>query len=267
MDKRLLDSIKPGKGYSIITEDFDSIAFSLKDHQFSPELLRRSQIEWKKSPGKYDGRITGVSSLRQEGKLVRIALFPMQYSVHRYIARCISNGIKLNDNDKIFPFCVANLSYIALDGQKHFLMAIRKSNDIDRGKLEFIPQGFCEFEDTHNISTFIRSTLVKELHEEVGPDINFNSFNYLSLATDDDNSQYALLTEFEIPNKNKVLAYEGKETAEHERIVLVAENELELLIKNATELIYNKTEMKQKRNIQSSAITKALIYCHLNKSI
>ena len=267
MNKKLLNGIKPGNGYSIIAEDFDSINFSLKDHQFSAELLRRTREDWKKFPGQYDGKLVGATNIKQKGKLLKMSLFPMQYSVHRYIARCISNGIKLNDNDKIFPFCVANLSYIALDGQKHFLMAIRKSNDIDRGKLEFIPQGFCEFEDTHNISTFIRSTLVKELHEEVGPDINFNSFNYLSLATDDDNSQYALLTEFEIPNKNKVLAYEGKETAEHERIVLVAENELELLIKNATELIYNKTEMKQKRNIQSSAITKALIYCHLNKSI
>lgn len=265
MDKKLLDIIKPGNGYSIIAEGFDSISFSLKDRQFSAGLLRISQEEWKKSPGQYDGELVGATNIRQEGKLLRVALFPMRYSVHRYIARCINNGIRLDDNNRIFPFCVANISYIILDGQKHFLMAIRKSKDIDTGKLEFIPQGFCEFEDTRDLSTFVRSTLAKELHEEVSPDINFNSFDYLALATDDDNSQYALLTEFEIPNKDKILTYEGKETAEHERIVLVSENELELLIKNATELIYRKAGMKQKRNIQSSAITKALLYCCLKK--
>ena len=264
MDRRLLDRIKPGNGYSIIAEGFDSIAFSLKDNQFSPELLRRSQAEWERSPGKYDGKIVGVKNIREEGKLVRIALFPMLYSTHRYIASCIKNNTPLKKTDTVFPFCVANISYISRNGERSFLMGIRKSKDIDRGKLEFIPQGFCDFEETRDLSSFILSTLLKELREEVGPDLNFNSFDYLALATDDDNSQYALLTEFEIPDRERVLAYNGKETAEHERIILIPENELELLIRNASELIKRKTGNKQ-RNIQPSAITKALLYCYLKK--
>ena len=153
----------------------------------------------------------------------------MKFSVHRYISRCITEGIPLSKKDRILPCCVCAISYCVTHGIKYFLVARKREGHIDGGKIETLPQGFCDAPDLFHLSQFVSSTFTRELREETNSSLDYHSLTYLGLATDDTpyNHEYALLAALEITDTELFFSLSGVSTYEHEELVIVPEKDLD----------------------------------------
>ena len=244
-------------GYSIIDNCFNQVILKREEFEFSREFLDKAKFEWDQSPSKYDGIVMGVKSFSSLDNRLIINVFPMNFSWHRHIARSIaSRDTTIPEIERIYPLCIVGLSYIKFQNEKKFIMGIKKSGNIDGGKLESIPQGFCDMKEG-NLDTYLFTMLNEELHSELGADVNLGTFIVRAFAIDDTNSQYALIIEFDV-KEDEVKKYLGKEGSEHEQIILVQESDLGTLIINPTE--YMKTKgINTPPNLEIAPMTRAAL--------
>lgn len=271
MNAKLIDQIKPGNSYEIIQSNIKNIVFNLVEHKFPNELIENAKLDWNRSPGSYDSTIMGVRNIGFKDKSIFIEITPVKYSIHRYIATSIRNGIRIPESDRIYPIGVASISYFT-NGMIQFLLGLKRTKMIDGGKLEFIPQGFCNQPEPDNLESYVQSTILRELQEELKikgsnaiPNIQINRMSYLGLIFEKDNLHYGIQVDCELSGEYDSL--NGLETEEHERIILVDKNELEMLIDNPTDLLRKKIPRINKKEIEIPTSTKALLYCYLRKSI
>jgi len=244
------------KEFTVIETEFDKINLIRDDFIFSDRFIDDARNEWAKSPGRYDGILMGVKEITGNERELQIRVFPMNYSWHRYIARTIATGKELPQNERIYPLCVVGLSYFQSGNKRHFITGIKKSGNIDGGKLECIPQGFCDMKDG-SLDNYIACMIEQELHEEIGRGIRLNDHKIRALATDDTNFQYALMAEFRV-EEDEIKEYVGKEGSEHELIMTIPESGLKHLIKEPAVFL------KSERRIDISPMTMCALELYLN---
>src|SRR3989344_4751766 len=228
--KNLLERISPSPiTYQIIYQDYANVNFSVAQHVFAEEVLAKAKELWAKAPGKFDGTLMGVTATSQIGKTLLIQIAPMQYSIFRYIAKCCEEGC-----------------------------------------LEFVPQGFCDVPTSGSLQNYGQETITRELQEELtekGKEqsrARFKQIRNLGLALETYSSDYALMFEGEVEDASDSLGNETI-TTEHQRIILVDENDLEHAIADPTEYLRRRNIDIGKRGIQMQGTSHALMYAHLMK--
>jgi hypothetical protein len=246
------------KKYTILNTKFNTVELIREDFSFSKDFIEKAKKNWEKNPGKYDGIVMGVKSFSITGKELKIQIFPMNYSWHKYISKSITKS-EISEKEKIFPLCLVGLSYLNSKNGKKFIMGIKKSGNIGSGDIECIPQGFCDMKEG-DLQNYLSNMLSQELHEELGKDIKLREFKVKALVTDDENSQYALIIEFEV-KEEEIKKYLGKEGNEHEKIILVEESEVEKMIENPSAFMASKG-VKSNQNIKIGSMTEAALYLY-----
>ncbi len=271
MKSSLLGSLGPGKEYRILQQGYHNVQFSLGEHRFSQESLAKAKELWVKAPGKFDGTLMGVTKITEQKGTVHIEVVPMQYSLFRYIAKCRKENIPLEKRDEIFPIGIASVSYYTdKAGKRYFLMGIKGAGHIEEGKLEFVPQGFCNPPESKDMKTYVIDSINRELQEELTvegqkkPRIKFKKVENLALIIEDSASDYALQVECEIATNGK-FPYDGITTEEHERILMVSESELEQVLEDPTTFVQRKTPDLKKKSIEIQNSTRALAFSYLAK--
>src|SRR3989344_1242675 len=270
--KNLLERISPSPiTYQIIYQDYANVNFSVAQHVFAEEVLAKAKELWTKAPGKFDGTLMGVTATSQIGKTLLIQIAPMQYSIFRYIAKCCEEGISIDEKDRIFPIGTASVSFITdREGRKQFIMGIREKGSLEEGCLEFVPQGFCDVPTSGSLQNYGQETITRELQEELtekGKEqsrARFKQIRNLGLALETYSSDYALMFEGEVEDASDSLGNETI-TTEHQRIILVDENDLEHAIADPTEYLRRRNIDIGKRGIQMQGTSHALMYAHLMK--
>lgn len=266
MDKEISTLLKPDSSYSIVADGFNKVQLALTTHSFSQRFMTQAQEAWVARPGKYDGDLMGVKRWKIQDGILAIDVFHMKYSWHRYIANTLATHQLLPSNERIYPLCVNGLAYIEDCGKKYYVTGLKKSGNIDAGKLEIVPAGFCDF-DAKDLENYLHRMLAKELREEMAcDDLHFTHYIPLALVTDNDNAQYSILIAFKVIEANRVLAQAGKETEEHEKLVLIPEEDLELLVQDPTGYLHQKIGYPLTRKIDFASTTRALLYYTLKNS-
>ncbi len=271
MKASILESIKPGKEYHIVQQGYSDMRFSMGSHEFSKESLRKAKELWDAAPGKFDGTLMGVIKVTEKSGKVYVEVAPMQYSLFRYIAKCRENKIALPKKDEILPIGITSITYYTdKAGKRYFLMGIKARGNIEGGKLEFVPQGFCNPPENKNMSTYIEETITRELQEELtakGQEkskIRFKRIENLALVVEDQASDYALQVECEVENKS-LDKYNGITTEEHEKILIVSENELERALEDPTAFVNSKLPGLKKKSLEIQNSSKAIAYTYIIK--
>ncbi len=271
MNASLLESIKLGKGIHMFKQECSRVKFSVGKHAFSKECLEKAQELWRVKPGKYDGTIMGVIKVSKKQGVVAIEVAPMKFSIFRYIAKCREEGKALPKGDEVLPIGVASITYYKdKTGERYFLMGIKAKGNIGGGKIEFVPQGFCNPPDSQDMSNYVEDTITRELQEELTAqgqkkqDIGFKQIKNLALVVEDFASDYAFQVACEVEQK-ALSKCDGISTEEHERIFIVKESELGQVIKDPTAFVNKRLPNMKKKSIVMDEGSKALLYSYMIK--